>query len=215
MCFSKDYKGLLNDFSFRLSQASESKPLMIFLGCLDRLSGILNQYYHRPQRICGKVIFSQASVSHSVQGGCIPACTGADTPQADTPPGRHPPGHPWADTPQGRHPPGRQPPRQTPQADNLGQGSPPSRLPLGRHPQADNPPGQTHPLSSACWDTQTPAQYMLGYTPFIPMCMLGYTPLHPVATAADGTHPTGIHTCLFSKCPMRSLASRPSEAYQL
>ena len=49
---------------------------------------------------CGKVMFSQAGVKNSVHGGCIPACTGADTPsrypsmhwgihpsgQADTPP---------------------------------------------------------------------------------------------------------------------------------
>ena len=47
--------------------------------------------YYRPQRSCGKVIFSQVSVSHSVHRGmCIPACTEADTPQ-QTPP--------WADTP--------------------------------------------------------------------------------------------------------------------
>ena len=43
---------------------------------------------------------------------------------------------------------------------------------------------------SACWDTHPPAQ-----------CMLGYTPLCPVhagidmATAADGMHPTGMHSC--------------------
>ena len=35
------------------------------------------------------------------------------------------------------------------------------------HPWADTPQEDTpgrHPLSSACWDTHTPAQYMLGYT---------------------------------------------------
>ena len=32
----------------------------------------------------------------------------------------------------------------------------------------------THPLSSACWDT---------------------APNPPAATAADGTHPTGMHSC--------------------
>ena len=46
---------------------------------------------------------------------------------------------------------------------------------------------------------------MLGYTPpwaDTPQCMLGYTPPCPVhagihmATAADGTHPTGMHSCL-------------------
>ena len=71
-----------------------------------------------------------------------------------------------------------------------------------------------HPLHSACWDTPSPAQCMLGYTlpcpvhagihPPLPsacwdtpspaQCMLGYTP-HPAATAADGTHSTGLHTC--------------------
>ena len=73
-------------------------------------------------------------------------------------------------------------------------------LPPGRHPQADNP------VPSACWDTRPPVQCMLGYTPPA-HCMLGYTPLPsaswdtqppppPVATAMDGTHPAGIHSCL-------------------
>ena len=54
--------------------------------------------------------------------------------------------------------------------------------PLGRHP---------------------PAQCMLGYTPPA-QCILEYTP-RPVhagihmATAADGTHPTGMHSC-YIKC---------------
>ena len=39
------------------------------------------------------------------------------------------------------------------------------------------------PLPSACWDTHPPAQ-----------CMLGYMPPPPAATAADGTHPTGMHS---------------------
>ena len=69
--------------------------------------------------------------------------------------------------------------------------------PLGRHPLGRHPP----------------AQCMLGYTPPPPaQCILGYTspcPVHagntppcPVhagihmATAADGTHPTGLHSCL-------------------
>ena len=68
--------------------------------------------YYRPQRSCGKVMFSQASVSHSVhkgEGRCM----------ADTPLGRPPRGSvtlgkhfpPQAD-PLGRHPPGRHPPAQ-------------------------------------------------------------------------------------------------------
>ena len=48
-----------------------------------------------------KVIFSQAPVSHSVHmgGRCIPACTEADTPPRQTPPGAEPP---WTDTPPGQ-----------------------------------------------------------------------------------------------------------------
>ena len=44
----------------------------------------------------------------------------------------------------------------------------------GRHPPGRHPPGQTPP----------------------PQCMLGYTHLRlPVATAADGKHPTEMHSC--------------------
>ena len=45
----------------------------------------LNNFY-RPQRSCGKVIFSQASVSHSVRGGCLPQYMLGYIPRADTPP---------------------------------------------------------------------------------------------------------------------------------
>ena len=61
---------------------------------------------------------------------------------------------------------------------------------------ADTPPRQTRP------DTPLPSAW-LGYTqPPCPVhagihppaqCMLGYNP--PAATAADGTHPTGMHSC--------------------
>ena len=53
-------------------------------------------YIYRPQRSCGKVIFSQACVKNSVLGGCLPQCM-----LGYTPPGRHTPGQtpPWADTP--------------------------------------------------------------------------------------------------------------------
>ena len=71
-------------------------------------------------------------------GGCLPAPWADTLPWAD-PPGRHTPG---------RHPLGRHPPGQT--------------SPLGRHPPwADTPHAQT------CWDTPTPAQCMLGYTPLL------------------------------------------------
>ena len=73
--------------------------------------------FYRPQRSCGKVIFSQACVKNSVHsggGGSTSVHAGihprgqtppwADTPQADTPLDRHPPG---------RHPPGQTTPQQT------------------------------------------------------------------------------------------------------
>ena len=84
-------------------------------------------------------MFSQASVILFTAGGCvwcIPACTGADTRWADTPPRQTPPG-------------------QTPS--------------LGRHPPVQTTPGQTPP----------------GTTP----------PPQEMATAGDGTHPTGMHSC--------------------
>ena len=84
------------------------------------------QDYYRPQRSCGKVIFSQACVKNSVQreGGVSQHSLGQrpplpsacwDTPPGQTPPtpGRHHP-LPLADTPLGRppqaDPPGRHPP---------------------------------------------------------------------------------------------------------
>ena len=120
---------------------------------------------YRPQRSCGKVMFSQASVILFTGGGDTPQ---TDTPWADTPFARHPPADtplgrpPWADTPRQtcprQPPPGQTPLRQTPQADT---------------PQADTPsPGQT-PLKA---DTPPP----------IPQ---------QTATAADSTHPTRMHSC--------------------
>ena len=53
------------------------------------------------------------------------------------------------------------------------------------HPWVDTLPGQTPPLGR-----HPPAQCILGYTP---PC-----PVHAgidMATAADGTHPTGMHSC--------------------
>jgi hypothetical protein len=34
-----DYKGIMNDFSFRISQATEEQPLIIFIDSLNQLSG--------------------------------------------------------------------------------------------------------------------------------------------------------------------------------
>ena len=83
---------------------------------------------------------------------CLSACWAetlwTNIPQADTPmqtpPGRHSQADtPWADTPPGRNYPGQTPIpwADTPQADTTLTDT------LGRHP-----PGQTHPLCSACWD---------------------------------------------------------------
>ena len=62
---------------------------------------------------------------------------------------------------------------------------PPGQTPPGRHPSGRHPPMQT-----------PPAQCMLGYThPCPAQCILGY--MFPLAaTAADGTHPTGMLSCL-------------------
>ena len=77
--------------------------------------------YYRPQRSCGKVMFSRASVilSKMVSGRHPP-------PPWQTLPGRQT--SPWSDTPLGRHPSG-----QTPL--------------LGRHPHGQTPPGQNQPPS--------------------------------------------------------------------
>ena len=55
------------------------------------LLALLYVYFYRLQRSCGKVIFSQVSVSHSVhRGGCLADTTpGADTPWVETSLGRH------------------------------------------------------------------------------------------------------------------------------
>ena len=70
-------------------------------------------HFYRPQQSCGKVIFSQASVSHSVHGGwCLPQCMLGYTPWADTPlkhtPRReaHPPEAPPSTAADGMHPTG-------------------------------------------------------------------------------------------------------------
>ena len=71
----------------------------------------------------------------------------------------------------GTHPQDRHPPAQTPH--------------LGRHP-----PGR-HPLGRPSLRRHPPAQCMLGYTPPCPV----HAGIH-MATAADSTHPTGMHSCL-------------------
>ena len=74
---------------------------------------------------------------------------------------------PGADTPQEQTPPkSRHPPEQTPP----GQTPPKSRPPKSRHPQGRHPPKSRHPPRA---DPPPP----------------------DTATAADGTHPTGMHAC--------------------
>ena len=89
--------------------------------------------HYRQQLSCGKVMFLHISVILST-GGCIKACTGADTPLGQTPPGQIPP---WADTPRGQTPPGQI----TPSAD-----TPPGQT----HPLGSNPPGQTSGQTAPC-----------------------------------------------------------------
>ena len=89
-----------------------------------------NYFHYRRQTKFAKVMFSQASVSHSVHGGgvCPKECWDIHTP------GRHP-------TPRQKHTPWADTPRQTPPFADT-----PS---LGRHPL----PGQTPPLFKALQDT--------------------------------------------------------------
>ena len=71
--------------------------------------------------------------------------------------------------------PGQTPPGKTPPGRHL----PPGRHPAGRHlPQADTPLGR-HPLGRHLPQADTP---------------LGRHP-QETTTAADGTHPTGMHSC--------------------
>ena len=57
--------------------------------------------YYRPQRSCGKVMFSQASVILFTGEGVYPSMHWGRHPPGQTPPGRHPPG---IDTPLAKHP---------------------------------------------------------------------------------------------------------------
>ena len=86
---------------------------------------LVNFYCYRPQRSCGKVMFSQASVILSMGGG-VP---GRHTPWAD-PPGQTPDTHPWVDTPSGKIPLGRHAP---PAQCMLGY-TPPCPVHAGIHP---------------------------------------------------------------------------------
>ena len=104
-------------------------------GCFDSCqcsaSGIPRQIYYRPQRSCGKVIFSQAYVSHSVHGGggCLPLVPEGCVCHTHTSLSRHPP----------------------PQADTPGQ-TPPCPVHAGIHPQSSACWDTHTPLHSTCWD---------------------------------------------------------------
>ena len=128
------------------------------------LKSIASTSYYRPQRSCGKVMFSQVFVI-LFTGGCV--CV------ADTPPRQ-------------AHP------RQTPpRADTPGQTPNRADTPLARHP-----------LPSACWETHTSCPVHAGIHP-----------LPPVATAADGTHPTGMHSCSLLNLLLRTCVACPEIIY--
>ena len=80
---------------------------------------------------------------------------------------------PWADIPLDKHPP----------ADTLWADPPPTRqtVPLGRHPRKDTH-RQTPPRPDTPWAGQAPSWEN--------------TSPQQTATAVDGTHPTGMHSCL-------------------
>ena len=108
-----------------LQNAGKLSSFSITEDCADIQQGIYREelvHFYRPQRSCGKIIFSQASVSHSVHRGgvCLGACWDLHTPS--------------------RYPPGRYTPRE-------GTPHPQAVHPLGRYiPQARTPPtGQIHP----------------------------------------------------------------------
>ena len=118
------------------------------------------------KRSCRKVMVSQECVKHSVHGGG----GGIGWRCTHTPSlGRH---FPWADTtPPARHPLAR---HHTP----LVRHHPPGQTP---HWSDTTRPGQTPPPSQ----TPPPGQTPPGQTP----------PPQQMATAADGMHPTGMHSC--------------------
>ena len=78
-------------YTHELLTASLWKKLLRFFFCSCRIED-----NYRPQRSCGKVMFSQACVILFRGGVCLSACW--DTPREQTPQSRHAPGS--------RHPPG-------------------------------------------------------------------------------------------------------------
>ena len=93
--------------------------------------------------------------------------------------------------------------RTPPRADNPlpWTDTPLGRHPLGRHPSDRHPPGQTP--AWACWDTHTPPPSA---------CWNTHPP--PAATVADGTHPTGMHSCLDTKINRSRYRNRAFETFR-
>ena len=118
--------------------------------------------------------------------------TGADIPWADTPQGRHPlqADTPSADTALGRQPSRKTPPRQTP---HLGRQSPGKTPLLGRPPTpwADIPLGRHPPGQKTLppWVDTPPGRHPS------PLLAGRHPPPQQTATAVDGMHPTGMHSC--------------------
>ena len=136
-----------------------------------------------------KVMFLHLSVSHSVHGGS----TWAGTPRGGTPP---PPltGTPHRQVPPRQvHPPGQVPP----QAGTAppGQVHPPRWVhPTGRY----TPPGrypQVHPLGRYTPQARTSPR---AGTP-------RQVPPQQTVTVADGTHPTGMHSCYLTSYLLKFL----------
>ena len=118
---------------------------------------------------CRKVMFSEVSV-HSVHGW-----GGVHIPQSDTHTslGRHPLGQ--THTPLGRHPLGQT-------HTHTWTDTPPGQTPIDRHS-----PGQTTPRQTPPGQTHT----SLGQT----LPRTDTSPHSETASAVDGTHPAGMHSC--------------------
>ena len=121
------------------------------------------------------------------------------------PAGKHPFGqtHSWADTPRQTHhprqihPTGQTTSEQTPPGQTTLSGQTLLHLSLARHPLARYPHGRyLHPWADTPFLCRHP---LLVQTP--PSCAdtpLGRNPLpNQTVTAADGTHPTEMHSCYF------------------
>ena len=111
-----------------------------------------SEYFYRPQRSWGKVMFLQVSVI-LLTGGCLPQCMlgyhyppGTDTPQKQTPPWTR---HLLTRTPQSRQPHWEQTP---PGPETPWEQTPPDQTsPGSRHPPEQTPPG----ADTSPWE-QTP-----------------------------------------------------------